>query len=70
VIVAKLLRRLKSHFLKRRQEPTEREIAEIHKRLRELIDHVPKASASEAPRSAQPSKESETATSKESETAT
>jgi hypothetical protein len=61
VSVLKLVRWINSYIRRSRQEPSEREIADIHKRLRELITHSA-LPPSAAPPSAQPSKESETHT--------
>ena len=54
MFVAKLVRWLNSYFLWLRQEPTEREAAQIQERLRKLLNQFPEASAL-------PSKESEIA---------
>jgi hypothetical protein len=58
-VVARLVRWIKSYLLRPSEDPTDEEIVQIHKRLRELIDHVPTASAPLP--SAPPSNETETA---------
>ena len=51
--VAKMMTWINSHFRRSRQELNEQEQAQIQKRLRELLEQVPGASAP-------PSKQSET----------
>jgi hypothetical protein len=48
VFVTRLVRWLNSYFLWPRQEPTEREAAQIQERLRKLLNQFPEASSKES----------------------